>query len=215
MAIAYDSSAQGTATSTSLTFAHTCTGSNLLLWVFVLTSSTAGDKITGITYNGSAMTRVTGATSIDFVSGQSFYTYYIVAPSTGANNVVVSAGSSVEIYAVSQSYTGCSQTGVPDGSNKTTSGGTISITTTADNCWLAGGGRNVSSGGLTASTGSTTRQDITGIFTVGDSNGPKTPAGSNSMAWTPDNANTKLIMVSFAPYVAPATNTGNFFLMFG
>lgn len=204
-AIAFDAASSATAggPATSLTFAHTTSGSDRILWVFILTSDdTAGDRVSGVTYAGSTMTRVNGATSLEIAFGQSLYTYYIVAPTTGTNNVVISATESTEIYATAQSYTGASQTGVPDGSN-TASAGTISITTTADNAWLAGGGRNVSSGGLTASTGTTQRASIAGIINTGDSGGAKTPAGSHSMAWTPDDANTKLVMVSFAP--APET----------
>ena len=202
MAIAFDNSAQGSeAAGTSLTFAHTVAGSNRLLWVFIFTSDlTTGDKISGVTYNGVAMTRVAGATNVDFVVGQSFYTYYLIAPATGANNVIVSATETCEIYASAQSYTGALQTGVPDGSAITTSGGAISITTVADNCWLAGGGRNIGSGDLTAGANTIERQAVgPGLLSAGDSNGAKSPAGSHSMNWTPDNLNTKLVMVSFAP----------------
>ena len=141
MAIAFDATAHGVANpGSSLTYAHTCTGSNLLLFVGIEGDST-NDIITGVTYNSVAMTRV-DALPATTSGNRWFYLYYLVGPATGANNVVVSASSSIFISAVSASYTGAQQSGVPDSSNKggATTGTSLSISTTtvADNCWVVG-----------------------------------------------------------------------------
>lgn len=200
MAIAFDSSAQGTVTgASSLSFAHTCSGADRFLAVFINVGGGAGDSVTGVTFNGDAMTRSTAATLIDFALNQSFFTYYLFNPDAATGNVVVSTNDTRNIRGIAQSYTGVDQGGMLNGATTTTSGGTISITTTVDNCWLAGGGRNLGTGEIVASTGTTQRQAVTGIYNTGDSNGPKSPAGSNSMSWTPNDADTKLFMIAFAP----------------
>lgn len=58
MAIAFDAtttSSLGSAV-TSITFSHTCTGSNRIL--FVCTANNGGANVTGVTYNGVAMTNI-------------------------------------------------------------------------------------------------------------------------------------------------------------
>lgn len=215
MAIAFDqtTTAQQLAGS-SLSFSASTSGSNRILLVPVFTSyGTSGDKISGVTYNGVSMTRVTGATQIDFVSGQSFYLYYLIAPATGTNTVLITATGSGEIYGTTVSYTGVDQTSPIDNSTTTTSGGTITLTTVADNCWTLSFGRNTATGALTASTGTTQRSAGSGLYNIGDSNGAITPVGSTSMSWTPDNANTKLCMISFAPSTGSTTTNHNLTLL--
>lgn len=215
MAIAFDqtTTAQQLAGS-SLSFSASTSGSNRILLVPIFTSyGTTGDKISGVTYNSVSMTRVSGATQIDFVSGQSFYLYYLVAPDTGSNTLTITATGSGEIYGTAVSYTGVNQASPIDNSTTTTSGGTITLTTVADNCWTLSFGRNTATGALTASTGTTQRSAGSGLYNIGDSNGAITPAGSTSMSWTPNNANTKLCMVSFAPSTTSTVNSNFFRLM--
>lgn len=105
MAIVQDTTSYSSATSTSLTYAHTCTGSNLILLVAVV-AVTASDVITGVTYNGVSMTKIAG----QLYGGVAYqYLYYLVAPSTGANNIIVSSSSSVLLQSQAVSYTGVVQ----------------------------------------------------------------------------------------------------------
>lgn len=214
MAIAFDAKAESSVTSTSLTYSHTCTGSNLILWVGVVTYGNALDHVTGVTYNGVAMTRTTNGFNNNSASGPAVYLYYLVNPSTGANNVVISVDSSRLIIGLSASYTGAAQSGQPDNSatNQTASGTSLSVslTTVADNCWLVGM-MDVNNGtALTAGANTTLRQQDTtsgqnsnGLF---DSNGAKTPAGSYSLAcsWT-SAQRAAMCIASFSPAGAAAT----------
>ena len=107
MAIALDVGTSGgnNGGGTSHTYSHTCTGSNLILFVGVSTNSSS-DLITGVTYNSVAMTLVDkqAGTSTNYS-----YLFYLINPATGANNVVVSASSSTTIYSGAVSYTGAKQ----------------------------------------------------------------------------------------------------------
>lgn len=109
MAIAFDASTQGTAGVTSpQTYSHTCTGSDLILYVHIYTVGT-GNQVTGVTYNGVSMTSVG---SIDLSTFGRTYLYRLVNPASGANNVVITySGSQVYGVSVATSYTGALQSG--------------------------------------------------------------------------------------------------------
>jgi hypothetical protein len=212
MAIAYDSSASGTSAGTSTTFAHTCAGSNRIL--FVEAYSTSGDDVTGITYNGAAMTQVSKVSKSG--SSEKLYLYYLLAPATGSNNVVVSrSGSGGFLHGASASYTGALQSGVPDSFATSAPVGndtSISISTTSilDNCWLVGS-FVCDNGGITAGSSTTVRAGDTSFDVIADSNGAKTPAGSYALAINCNNAGRAGIVASFAP--SASTVNANF-LMF-
>lgn len=75
----------------SLTYSHTCSGSNRLLLVFLNTPYNSDQLGAGVTYGGVAMTRYTAASQVGPASA-SVYTYYLIDPATGANNVVITLG---------------------------------------------------------------------------------------------------------------------------
>jgi len=211
MAIVFDASSSGQAVATSLTFAHTNTGSNLILFVGTWQNS-ATDNITGITYNNVAMTKIDGLLNSD--SNNYLQLWYLVGPAAGANNVVVSASSSTNMHALSLSYTGASQTGQPDAHNTQTSsvisGGTqtVSVTTIADNCGmvcLAGGAGDLP----TASTNFTNRVSANNERFGDHTSQPLTPAGSKSMSVTNSGAGSEsvtLLAASFSPAAATSTS---------
>lgn len=199
MAIAWDaaSGAQNNYT-TALTFSHTIgSGSDRLLFVSFITNNTS-DKITGVTYNGTAMTRTMARQA-----GGNFwmYVYHLVAPDTGTNNVVVSASSGSLIWACSSSYTGVNQTSPIDntaGLSYTTGTWTGTVETSADNCWLY---TQVRAGSPIAASGTTVERRDSGQSACYDSDGAKSPAGTYSNTGTNNSSNTNgnLITVSFAP----------------
>ena len=178
MAIAFDTSESGGEVNpdTSLTWSHTCNGSDRLLVVTVRGGGGQGDRITGITYDGDAMTKVTNIT----VPGDNVVLsqYYLLNPSSGAKNVVVSLASGF-MEGDSASYTGVKQSGQPDNSGTKTQedNATIStnLTPVLDNCWII-----VSNFGPpaepTAVAGVTKRQNQ--LF---DSNAPITPAAAHTV----------------------------------
>ena len=199
MAIAFDASTDGgTATATSFTWSHTNTGSNLILFVGLLSQADPG-LITGITYAAAAMDAVN---EIVPQANETIYLFLKMAPASGANNVVASASSSVTMYGDSTSYTGAAQTDQPDAQfaeTEVTATKTTSVTTIADNCWLTGFARN---GAMAAGTATTMRAGINNTVGAMDSNGAKSPAGSYSLQTTQTSASTGHCIASFAPAAA-------------
>ncbi len=205
MAIAFDSSSNGTiATGTSITFSHTCSGIDRILFVLSFDDTGGSSAVTGITYAGSAMTKITGIQ----VSADMWITmWYLINPNTGANNVVISAGSSVLLCGTSQSYTGAKQSGVPDASGSSAASGisaTQSVTTVANNCWTIAILKTGIIKTITPNSG-TTNRTIQDALWGADSNGVITPPGSTSLggSWT-TSTNYAIIVASFAPSAVAA-----------
>lgn len=198
MAIAYATKTQqkvagGNATNT---FSHTISGSDTIL--FVAVSNENGGAMTGVTYNGVAMTEIgTGQGTL--------HLYYLINPTAGANNVVATRATTTnDFHAWALSYTGAKQSAQPDAHSKASSL-TGTVTTVADNSWGIMVAR-ADNAGLAPSTNSTERStpdgyDAWGVF---DSNAPKTPAGSFSMVCT-GGGGVSNVMATFSPSVASAT----------
>jgi hypothetical protein len=210
MAIAFDAHSRVIGTSgSSATLSHTCSGVNRLLFAYIklYNNGSAVNGVTGVTYNSVAMSLIDNQT--DAGPGNS-YLYYLIAPATGANNIAVTcSGSNAEINIVGFSYTGCLQSGVPDASAKSNGASprTISLTTVADNCWLAGGFSSDAGAAISAGT-DTTRRSAAGLIVAMDSNGAKATPGSYSLQATAASGNIAGIVASFAP---STSNTGSLF----
>jgi len=188
MAIAFDAlTAHAGATATSITFSHTVASSNPVLFVCVTDSSS--NLVTGVTYNGTAMTLV-GTSSAP--SDRYIHTYCLAAPSTGANNVVVTASASNSMRPFAVSYTGAHQSvqaDVSDTNTTTTNTNSYSrtLTTLEDNCWTMIFIKN-NAAVPAAGSGTTQRDASTWATFIGDSNSATSPAGSSTLAATTTNA---------------------------
>ena len=143
MTIAFNATSTGwySASWTSYTFSHTCSGSDRLLvvWFFHWTS----DTVTWVTYWGVAMTLVQ---KVKTPSSSWNYMYQLANPATGANNIVCSASASADWGWSAVSYTGVNQT-TPINVSTTNTGTSVStlttsVTTTIPNCWLVSYWRN-------------------------------------------------------------------------
>jgi hypothetical protein len=116
VAIAFDAATDGGLDLAGpLTFAHTVSGSDRVLFVGVFGSTVfvdaTGNDVTGVTYNGAAMTeRTRQLEQGDGVNDRWCYLFSLVAPDTGTHNVVV-GGSGVQ-GAIAASYTGVSSIGI-------------------------------------------------------------------------------------------------------
>lgn len=126
MAIAFDAGSVGdTASGTSLTFSHTCSGLNRILALTIATwraTPTPAPTVTA-TYNGVAVDTLSSTLPFNFASSFARITMLALkAPTTGANNVVITASATCEIIASSVSYTGVDQT-TPFGTPSSTSVG--------------------------------------------------------------------------------------------
>lgn len=113
MSVAYDTvgpSSLGTATTgTSLSWSHTCSGTNRLLVVSINVGAASDDVETTATYNGVSMTSAGRVASNNQIDG---YTqlFYLVAPATGSNTVTVTSTLSKSLVGGSISFTGVDQT---------------------------------------------------------------------------------------------------------
>lgn len=216
MAIAFDATTGAHAlTATSLTIAHTTAGSNraLIVGVACYNGGAAADIVTGVTYNGVAMTQLAkfGPADVNI----EMYIYGLLNPTSGTNNIVISASASCNLYAENVSYTGVQRSGLPDASKTqgaTASPDTTTLTTIADNSWTVLFAR-ASGASLAASTGSTLRHITDGDNGIFDSNGAITPAGSHSMTFTGAAGNCYSIMISLAPFIASAAGASTLSMM--
>lgn len=204
MAIVRDATGNGNTVGTSLTFAHTCTGSSGLgLFVAVLNSGNVTP--TSVTYNGVAMAFVVRRTA-SFSQGMSIW--FLASPATGTHNVVVTFAGSQSILAFSASYTGVSST-QPDSSNSGADGvgqapWQISTTVVASNCWLmgfiyaSGSGINSAlvSGHQLGSSSNFLGTPDAEVF--GDSNGTVS-TGSQSFGIVNDGTRGEIVLISIAP----------------
>jgi len=130
MAIAVDATSSGKDTTTNtLTVAHTCTGSDLVLVVLAGAYDGAGSDrdISGITYDGTALTYIDRG-EYDAEDSQ-MEAWYIADPSTGNNNIIVTYGGTCdEVTLMAISLTGA---GTID-TNDNASGDGVTITKTLD-----------------------------------------------------------------------------------
>lgn len=202
MAISFDNSIdpviQGSGVSTTQTVSYTTSGDNRILLVGVLKQS--NNTVSGVTYNGVSMTQI-GTFTTTAGGGENNYLFLLVNPASGANNIVVTFNSSTGVSAVcASSYNGAKQTGQPDANNTgysaSTTSLTTSVTTTSDNCWLAGYAR----AGDTMTAGTATTLRTASNISMMDSNGAKSPAGSYSLITTQSPASyIGHVVVSISP----------------
>ena len=180
------------------TWAHTCSGSNRLL--FVVFFANDPNIITGVTYNLVPMTQ---DLAVRNPTDEWVYIFHLVNPAPGTNNVVVSSSSAQAIGSpASVSYMNCgsaqpdvaAQTFTSDSTNQN---GTI--TTINNNDWVfaiyrPANGTASFTAGLTSLLGA-----FTGMI-AGDSNGPVSPPGAfAATGHSTSTAQQTLAMLAFAP----------------
>lgn len=207
MAIAFDAaSGDFVNPGTSLTFSHTCSGSDRFLVVGV--TCDPDTPATGVTFNGDAMTlqesHRQGTTRV-------LQMWVLNNPDAATGDIVVTGGTNAFIGGTAASYTGVNQTGQPE--VEAEEGATadtleVNITTSTDNAWTVMVGKT-EAGSIGAGASTTKRDDdgiaITGIF---DSNGAITPAGATALTFTsPSSQDISGIIISLAPSGAAATTS--------
>lgn len=213
MAIAVDATSTVTgATGTSLSWSHTCTGSDRGL--IVSCGIPNADTITGITYDGVSLTQIGTA---QLVGSRYHYLWYLANPSTGSDTIEITSSNSQILRASAASYTGVGQVTMIGATNQNSSNVnsgnqlSVSVTTEVDNSWLVGTGGMVGSP-ISAGASTTERQEYNeggaGTF---DSNAAKSPTGSYSLAIQNDDSITRnmgLIVAELRPIEAdPSTFT--------
>lgn len=204
MAIAFDattSSSRVNAT-TTLTYAHTCTGSDRFL--VVATANNTARTVTSVTYNWVSMTQV--LSPLTNSNWSILYLWILANPASWSNNIVVTTSGNCEIISKCISYTGVNASWQPDSSSSTwpttTTSFTTSTTTVADNCWCVMWWMGMNWSTLTAGANTFVRSQIevalAGLFMV-DTNSAQTPAGSKSVNVTSASQQFHWIMISLSP----------------
>lgn len=189
MPIAYDavSNSGFQAAASTYSWSHTCTGANLFLAVDVSLLSVAGTTVSGITYNGVALTLIGVKSS---VSGACRIECWGLAnAAAGANTIEVTLTASIVSAACAVSYTGVNLASPTEAfnSNQATNGGvadaTLTVTTLTNNAWVHAA---CTSDDDAMTAGQTARNNVTGIGGSGanEDTGPVTPAGGTAMNYT-------------------------------
>lgn len=120
MAIAHDAtSTADDRIATSLSFNHTCSGSERALIVVAGGQSADVGDITGVTYNAVSLTNWWDVSANNFLGSTG---WHLVAPATGINSCVVTySGATDYLRAIANSFTGVDQS-TPVGAASTQSG---------------------------------------------------------------------------------------------
>lgn len=213
MAIAYDNSVKGSAAAASITVNITTTNPTLGL-AMVEIDGDGADACTGVTWAGSAMTRI--ATAVR--GGLRSYIYGILSPTTGAQNVIASAGASVTWKLYPHSYTGTDTTTLPSvtATAGASSGAVSAVLTAGTNNWVVGIGSNNFANNISMDAGHPFRQTnnaSAGTSSRGsfDTNG--TVTGSDTATFTPP-AGTGDVLILDCAIAPPSAVTNSGFLMF-
>lgn len=192
----------------SISWSHTCSGTKGLLIVAVSFDRASGGTpdVTGITYNGVAMTVL----EVDLGSQNGrLSVWYLVNPDNGANTVEVTwDGSVTNIRTASRNFNGVHQT-VPLGTHVPTTGGNNAPTATVTDAVSNGlvvDCLNVHGGGVSQRTFSIacsqTQQYNVTAPTGGNGHGGsyKSSAGSVTMCWAINTgAEWRLVAVAIKP----------------
>ncbi len=208
MAIAFDSSTTSTNSgSATLTFGFNNVAGNALIVAFTANKLVI-PAITGVTYNGVALTAsVNSPQNPPADVTVKVYYYYLLNPATGTNNVVITfTGTCDGISANALSYSGVGSFPQDTSTTGTGTTGTLTVTTTIDNSWIVGCFRNNSDGNGSAGSGTTRRSNIAGQNAVYDTGGALTPTGSYSINSTFGSTVYAGVGMSIAPPV-PVTVT--------
>lgn len=195
MAIALDNTSSSSgSTVTSLSWTHTInTVSNTVLFVTVQVfddTSTAERTVSGITYNGVALTKIDRLDNGNVAAEL----WYLINPISGARTIAITCGGTNDFIAASgASFTGVDQatpidiSGTGSGFGLTASD---AVTTVTDNAWVIDSIIKYNTTEAMTRGGSQTQihnQAVgAGFGIVGGSSyyGPKTPVGSATMSWT-------------------------------
>lgn len=186
-------------------WAHTCTGSDLVLVVSV-SYFDASDVITAVTYNSVAMTQCGSATNGSY----NVYQYYLVNPATGSNNVSVSfSGTISDFGGTSISWTSIDQV-TPVGTTATATGTdttpTVNVSSAASET-VIDALVIVHGGTLSVGAGQTQRQNaIGGNGFLKYASSSEGGAGTTTMSWS--NSSSQAWAIVATPFKPASGATG-------
>lgn len=170
------------------TFTHTCTGTNLVLLVWIALRTNTANSSSACSYNSVAMTDQGEIATTASPTAQRVKLWTLVNPATGANTVscTFSAGSSIGIIAASfKDANQGTSFGTPVTNSNATSNTTATATvTSASSELVAAGVVNSVTGTFTPGTGITQVGTTYSPTNLGGAAGYQTGASSTSVSWT-------------------------------
>ncbi len=189
MALAFDAVSNGSVSVavTSLSWSHTCGGSDRVLFVSAGWGGT-GSSVSGVTYNAVSMSALWGLG--DTAGATSVSGHILGNPASGSNTVQVSFTGSVDCAASAQSWTGA-DTASPNRTPVTAqdTGSPANTTVTVANAQsgdVCVDSHSVFANATTVGAGQTSRYEADNVagngFSYGSSSEPAT--GSTVMSWT-------------------------------
>lgn len=185
MAVAFDAAADGAADSgSSVSYSHTCSGSDRLLIVGVAWRGT--QTVSSVTYNGVAMTQV--AAHAAGGNNTRVKQYYLINPASGANTVSVTMSGATNLVVGSISFNGAHQT-TPLGTQATATGTSgnpsVSVSSASDEIVVDSLSYDRASS-LTVGAGQTQRynRDDNGGGDLWGAGSTEAGAASVTMSWT-------------------------------
>lgn len=223
MAIAFDAATSfngGASQVSSVTFAHTVgSGANRILVVGVALRNGTGQSVTGVTYNGVAMTSAGVA-----INGTTVRTslWTLVNPASGTHDVVVSMSAAAVVAGGAHSYTGVDQT-TPIGTAATATGNSnapsVNVSSATDQLVVDSGGHSNSTSNGTVGSGQTQsyHDKSTGAATsnVVAYGSREAGAPTVTMSWSTSDSNARpwaIVGVPLRPafdyHEAPSANPG-------
>lgn len=176
------------AASSSYSWSHVCSGSDRFLAVDVSILSVPGTTVTGITYNGVAMTLI-GAKSTVSGAGR-VESWGLVAPAADSNTIAVTLSASVVSAGNAVSYSGVHQSTASEAFNSAqatnvgAADATVSVTTATDNDWVHGA---LATDDLSVTAGQVSRNNVSGAGGSAadeDTAIPTSPAGAVTTSYT-------------------------------
>lgn len=170
----------------SYSWSHTCNGPETRVLVIGVSMLSAADTttVTGITYNGVAMTQVRR----DRNSLMASELWYLIDPARGTNTVTVTLSGLVDSAAGAVSFIGVDQATPIDANNGATGSGdpaTVAVTSITDNAYAMD---TVVSSDTAITVGASQTQKWNLSCTLGtgagSTEGPQVSAGAITMSWT-------------------------------
>lgn len=168
---------------------HTCTGANGFLGVDVSLLSVAGTIVTGITYNGVALTLIGVKSSIS--GACRVECWRLVNPATGTHSIAVTLSAGIASAGTAVSYANVNQSSPVESFASAQATNTVSatdavivVTSVTDNCWMHAA---IASNDTSVTANQTARNNVTGTLGSGaneDTNGVITPAGASTLGYT-------------------------------
>lgn len=217
MAIAFDAVSSGNQTGgTTLTIAHTCTGSGVTLVAYFASTKGVNTNDVTATYNGTSMTKVASQLVISNIVVTAQFVLYIGTGDGTPHNVVFTSATSPDgMTGGVQSFTGthATQNGANGSATASSTSSGVTLTTTTDNSVIVAGvfindsqvGANYTVTGTTINKWALER----GGFGQTGGYATTTTAGSNSIGWTNSNnawgsSAVEIIAGASAVFVPPA-----------